>query len=888
MTDACGTPVEQAQAILDLVHRDPAAAITDADDLLARTDGTHLEAQAIAEQAAGLALRELDDLPAGLVRARRAVRIADRSSSPRLAARARLSLALLLANAGITTKALQAIDQALPDLHGADIGRARMQRGLVLHYAGRRAEAEPEYTAAVRIARRYGDRVGEAKALNNRGSARAFLGSGDAAQRDLERAGQLYDDLRLPVAAADVRWNAAFVKAQQGDIPTALAGLADVRREYDALGVPRPSVVLDQIDILLSVPLVEEAIDLAEQAVAELEERGMPADAAEARLALARAVWAAGDAPRAAAEARAARAAFRRQSRRTWEVASLHVELRALVRSGRRPPQLAADLQVIAGELHDMGWRTPALEARIDAADILTECGDNQAFAEWATASRARRGGTAMTRVLGWYASGRLHELGGHDARAAQAWRRGLDELDSYRASLGATDLRASSGAHGRRLAERGIRMAVDGGRPAQVLAWAERWRAGAVLMRPVTTSDDDLDEALTALRVTSQEVTDAALAGESTVALRQRQALLERRVRDIVRHRAGTAMGHPLVRPPTVHALDRALGGACLVEFITFDDGLWAVVVAAGRATMHQLGASSHAERHLERLAFSLRRLTSLVSSDEPRAAARKAADATAADLDNVLLQPLRRRVAGRPLVLVPTGALHTVPWSMLPTCHGRLTTVAPSAALWLRASMNYDPSPAARVIAAGPGLPGARAEAVQLATEQAEPTSPMGSTRLLIDGEATAGHVLEALEGADVAHIAAHGVLRADNPLFSALALADGPLTVYDFERLEHPPSTVVLSACDAGRPVVRPGDEVMGLAAALLGLGTRTLVSTVLPVHDGAAAALMVEFHRRLGRGDAPAAALAGAQLALSSQDDHARATSAAFVCFGAGLR
>ena len=44
----------------------------------------------------------------------------------------------------------------------------------------------------------------------------------------------------------------------------------------------------------------------------------------------------------------------------------------------------------------------------------------------------------------------------------------------------------------------------------------------------------------------------------------------------------------------------------------------------------------------------------------------------------------------------------------------------------------------------------------------------------------------MLTALDGAWLAHIAAHGIFRADSPLFSSLRMHDGPLTVYDFEQL------------------------------------------------------------------------------------------------------
>ena len=47
--------------------------------------------------------------------------------------------------------------------------------------------------------------------------------------------------------------------------------------------------------------------------------------------------------------------------------------------------------------------------------------------------------------------------------------------------------------------------------------------------------------------------------------------------------------------------------------------------------------------------------------------------------------------------------------------------------------------------------------------------------------------GAVTGAVIGAaDTCHIAAHGTVRPDNPLFSSLLLDDGPYTVFDLEQL------------------------------------------------------------------------------------------------------
>jgi CHAT domain-containing protein len=131
----------------------------------------------------------------------------------------------------------------------------------------------------------------------------------------------------------------------------------------------------------------------------------------------------------------------------------------------------------------------------------------------------------------------------------------------------------------------------------------------------------------------------------------------------------------------------------------------------------------------------------------------------------------------------------------------------------------------------------------------------------------------------------VAAHGTFRADNPLFSSLNLSDGALTVYELERLSRAPYRMVLSSCHGGMSVVRPGNELMGLSAALFALGTATMVASMLVVSDRETRPLMVDFHRRLAAGaDAPTA-LADAQAAAAEAGPQAAATAACFVCFGA---
>jgi CHAT domain-containing protein len=139
-----------------------------------------------------------------------------------------------------------------------------------------------------------------------------------------------------------------------------------------------------------------------------------------------------------------------------------------------------------------------------------------------------------------------------------------------------------------------------------------------------------------------------------------------------------------------------------------------------------------------------------------------------------------------------------------------------------------------------------------------------------------ATPAATLARLGEATTAHVAAHGRHAVDNPLFSALDLAGGPLMGYDLQRVDRTPQTVVLSSCDLGLTSVRPGDETIGMVTALLGAGSSTVVASVSRVADDTAMTVMTGYHRAVSRGLAPAAALAGA----------AGGHLAGFVCFGAG--
>jgi tetratricopeptide (TPR) repeat protein len=873
--------VTAAEALLERATADPVAVRAEAAVLLARAlaDGDDAVA-AVAAHALGLAEREADDVPAAVVHLRQAVELAERAGLPDRAAVARLSLAPAVAFAGDTDAALAELDRAAASLEEPGRSRARVQRAGILQMAGRFDEALAEYGGALPVLRRWGDRMWEARARNNRGLIHLHRCEWAPAAADLEAARRLFAVEGCDVVVAELDHNLGLLAARRGDVPEALARYDAAEARLRELGLPGGIGLLARAETLLAVRLVSDARAAAERAVTMLEAAGLATEAAQARLLVAQAALLDGDPPGAEASAEAARRAFVAQARPGWAALAGHAAVAAAWAAGDRSEEAQRRAAAVADELAAVGWAVAALDARLMAARIALECGRvDSAIAHLAAVRAAGRSGRADLRARAWHATALVRVASGDRAGALAAVRAGLAALDRQRATLGATELRAAVAGHGAELAALGLRLALSTGRPRQVLGWAERCRAAALRQPPaLPPSDEAMAADLATLRAATAAVEDAVLAGDDPGPLLRRQASLE----GAVRRRALQARGAvPAGGTVAVGDVVAGLGEAALVELVEVDGALMAVVVAGRRASLHDLGPADAVRDVASRLPAALRRLATGRGTAASLAAAATAARHAGAALDGLLLRPLAGRLGDRPLVVVPTGDLHALPWALLPSCAGRPVTVAPSAAAWWRAACLAGGRGAGReVLVAGPRLHHADGEVADLAAVYRGAVVLQGPA-------ATASAVAAVLDGAAMAHVASHARFRADNPLFSCLDLADGPLTVYDLERLRRAPAVLVLSACESGRSAVRPGDELMGLAAAVLALGTATLVASVVPVPDAATRPLMVDLHTRLRAGTRPAEALALAQqAALADADGPALAASAGFACFGAG--
>jgi CHAT domain-containing protein len=244
----------------------------------------------------------------------------------------------------------------------------------------------------------------------------------------------------------------------------------------------------------------------------------------------------------------------------------------------------------------------------------------------------------------------------------------------------------------------------------------------------------------------------------------------------------------------------------------------------------------------------------------------------AAVGNIDRMLIEPLSIGVDA-PIVLVPSRPVAAVPWAALPSLSTRSFSVAPSAQL--RADLARLPD--------GRGAVAVGVDDPVTARREARAVAGLIGGRSLLGPAATVESVLRAIDGVDVAHLACHGRFRFDNPLMSSVEMSDGPLTVYDMERLSDAPRTVVMSACEVGQTARTSGEGLLGMAASLMAAGTRNVIASGTTVSDEATETFMVEFHRARLDGLSAASALRAARAASAHEPDVAL-VGASFVCLG----
>jgi tetratricopeptide (TPR) repeat protein len=848
-------------------------------------------AASVARQAIGVVLREYGDIDAAVGELRTARRLARRAGSAAREADVLGTLGVALIFAGRSVSGRNALDAAVQQANGQLRGRMLFRRGAALLILGRHREALEDLNAAVVAMRAAGDQIWEARALQERAVSHLSSGLARRAVADLRRAEELFETNGQELESGEVTMNRGLVALRLGDLPEALSCFDKAAERFQNLGTTEPDLSIHRCAALTAAGLFRDAMHEAAAAIDQLDQiHGRPTKRAELLLTAARCALAAGEPVAALGWASEARRLFDKQGRRWWRA---HAELACVssgVGAGPATASLLRDAQRCVRELSELSSPDQVF-AQLTTGRVALALGRTaMANEHLAAAATERRHGPPIARSVAWLAEALRAESVGDSQRLMYACRRGLEVLDEYRSMLGSSELRAQTTAHGAELANIGQRQALRLGRPRLMLTWSERWRAVALAVPPVRPpADEELQAQLAAMRDIGSRLSDSNSLGRRNAPLMQEQQRLERAVRERALRTLGVGRRNASggrTRGFVVSALLDELGEHRLLELVDIQGQLHVLVCGKGKVRRFTAGTTAEAAREVKFARFVLRRLSygPVVPSS---ADAHRRLSSIGESLQRVLFGDASEHLGDGNIIVVPPGKLHAVPWGLLPRLRSRAVSVVPSAASWLRARRAFtndsdNATADAVVLVRGPGLASEGAELPQLAIDYA---GDMVEPVVLGDGTATAARVLEVIDGARLVHIAAHGTFRADSPLFSALRLDDGPLTVYDLEQLRRGPRQLVLSSCDSGVGQPTGADEVLGLANSLIPLGTVSIVASVVPVNDAAVVPLMVALHGQLRSGASMAEALRNSCHQFES-DPVAAATGLSFICLGSG--
>jgi tetratricopeptide (TPR) repeat protein len=761
------------------------------------------------------------------------------------------------------------------------LGFADQQYALVLFRAGRTPEAVELFGRAIPLLEQAlespgGDPEMLARAFMNRGVAYTTLGRPGPAEEDTRRAIALCTEHDLLIMKAKATSNLGDIALLVGDIPGALAHYEDAVRIFRPLA---PSLVartqLDQARALLAAGLSEEAARHLDEALPVLREQRLGQDIAEAEVARAAAALLDGDRELARRSAGSAHRRFVRRGNTSWaEVAALtklRTEADATL-AGLSTSATTNKAVALAERLTSAGLTDEAAMARMLGVRLALRRGAVD-LAEQLLGQVPAAGKIAPIdhKVMLRLCRAELAIARGQNRSALAQAKAGFDELGAARDRMGGLDLVCGTAVHGIELARRTLGLVLDGASTdadaRRLLAWQERTRAQVYRYEPMPSIDDpELASRVAELRTVLRMVQQARLERRPVTQFEQRAVALQREVNRLGWHTSRWGKPRPVSSPGEII---EQLGDRALISFAGPDDDLAAVVVAGGRTKLVRFGAKDQVLETAKQLHADLDAL----APDELIAPLVTAVSQSALRriqrLDDLLFGPdgIPAALLGdRELVVVPFGGLYSVPWESLPSLRGRAVSVAPSATAWVSAR-ETTPADGPVVLVRGPDLPTSATELDQL--RQVYPDA------IVLDGErATTGAVLSAMDGAKLVHIAAHGTHESANAMFSRLELFDGGLLAHEVARLQRPPAHIVLAACELALSHIRPGDEPLGFAGAMLASGSRTVVAAVNRVGHRSAALTMTDYHRRLA--NKPVADLA-VDLADTMTDYHRRVAS-----------
>lgn len=280
---------------------------------------------------------------------------------------------------------------------------------------------------------------------------------------------------------------------------------------------------------------------------------------------------------------------------------------------------------------------------------------------------------------------------------------------------------------------------------------------------------------------------------------------------------------------------------GVALLEYFTMKDRLIVFLVQNGSITATPVAVSEQD-------------LLTAVNGWRAGIASNQDSHTYGRHLYNLLIGPVRQKLAAQQIIIVPHGPLHYIPFQALYDGNRYLIeryalSYAPSATVLNFTEQKQSSGNRKALIIGNPTADLAFAENEALNIAGLIPES-----LLLLGEKGTETAVKNQASNYEIIHLATHGFYDESNPLNSFIRLKgddenNGSLLMSELFSLTWQASLVTLSACESGLSKYKSGDELIGLQRGLIFAGTRSIVSSLWSVDDAATGMLMTAFYKNL---------------------------------------
>lgn len=719
----------------------------------------------------------------------------------------------------------------------------------------------------------------------------------DEAVQSFELTKQHCEKHGMALWAAMADRGVSHMNFMRGNYSTALKILDAVRRKHEELDDARRVGLcdMDRAEIYLELNLFDDAAKNAARAFETFQRLGNRYEAAKCLTYQGIAEFKLLNDKEAETAFISARDMFMKEGNEVW-VAVLDL-WRAQLLIRQQQFSTAQELAQRSAEIFEK-QQVPvrAANARVLSAQTWQELDD--------TASALEEAQRALDEIEGYHAPwvsyqcyntlGRLKELDGSIAEAEDLYMKAIEEMESLRGNIRLDELRMSFGRDKYQVYENIVNLKLGKGDTRAAFQFVERSKSRTLIdlleKNLETVWDTGAEESPRLQRIRKireelnifysrlNEVGATARTSLSDTATKEeissRESELVELLREVGSEKSGWATLQSMKLPEVKEVQAMLRPDEVLVEYYVIGDRFHAFVV--GHKDFHverEMTTTLEVRTSLKGLTFQLSKFH--LQPAYIHAHADRLLTATQYHLRELyrqLIEPIKDFIGKRSLIIVPHHVLHYIPFQALYDGKNYLVDShdivygASASVLKICRERNVQKRDEDLVLAVADEMTPYINDEVEALREF------LPNARFFTGSEAREDKLRQYGPSAGKIHIAAHGIFRADNPMFSSLRLGDSWLNLFDIFNLQLGAELTTLSACETGMSAVWEGDELLGLARGFLYAGTPSLVVSLWTVNDRSTAQLMRRFYKELQAGASKSIALKEAIIEVKAQFPH----------------